>query len=325
MNPLVRGLSRLYGRGAELKNAIYDRGLRKPMKCGKPVISVGNITMGGTGKTPIVDLCVRLLLEHGHRPGIVARSYRARARGPARVNPEQPGHFGDEACWYARRYPQIPVYSGPVKAETAWELAQHEDVDVVLVDDGFQHRALARDVDLVLLDATDPMEAYEPIPAGRAREGFEGVRRASAVILTKVNLSSPEHVQALRRRIGEGPRIFEFSSVLKAQDVGPGPFLAVSGIARPESFEALLRERYPSEKIESLAFRDHHPYKAEDVARIVAAARTMGATKVLVTEKDEVKLRPLWSTDLPFVALSLEVSPRESVESFYGFLDGAFH
>lgn len=336
MNPFARGFSRIYGAAAEIKNALYDRAVLTPFDAGRPVISVGNLTVGGTGKTPIVDLCVRRLLEDGKKPGIVCRSYRASAAGPGRVDPAKPEIHGDEAAWFARRHPTVPVWSGPVKAKTARALVANENVDVVLLDDGFQHRGLKRAIDLVLLDATDADDAYACLPAGRAREPFTGLARADAVLLTKVNLAPPSRIAQLRARIAppagarpdgaRAPAIFEFASRLNVAGLegAKGPFVAVSGIARPESFRALLEESLPGARFEEIRYADHHPYVVADARRIADRARAIGATAVVTTEKDEIKLRPLWASDIPLKALSLEVAAHGSVESFHDVLRRAF-
>lgn len=318
MKSLLGGLSSLYGGLAGLNNALYDGGYRSVVKVSVPVISIGNLTVGGTGKTPVTSFCLSLLESKGHRPGLVVRSYRTSRREPGRVNlsaasPES--DFGDEAVWYAKTHPSIPVWSGPRKSRTAQEMLKHENVDVILVDDGFQHRALHRDLDLVLLDSTDPEAAYRPLPAGRAREDWSGLSRAQGILWTKCNLAP-----APKLALPPEKPVYHFEAALGAKSVR-GKALLVSGIARPESFEALVRASSPELSFDTMVFRDHHPYGAEDVRRIAARASAFGADVVLTTEKDEVKLRSLWSdSSRPLLALPLEVRLRESVESFYEFL-----
>ncbi|MBX3039326.1 MAG: tetraacyldisaccharide 4'-kinase [Bdellovibrionaceae bacterium] len=318
MKKLLGGLSSLYGAVARLNNSLYDRGSRSVTKVAVPVISVGNLTVGGTGKTPVTSFCLSLLASKGHRPGLVVRSYRTSRREPGRVDlsvssPES--DFGDEAVWYAKTHPSIPVWSGPRKVETAQEMLKHEQVDVLLVDDGFQHRALHRDLDLVLLDSTDSEEAYRPLPLGRARESWAGLGRAQGILWTKCNLG-----QAPNLVLPVGKPVFHFESFLEAKSLA-GKALLVSAIARPESFEALVRASSPGLAFDTMIFRDHHPYQAGDVRQILSRAESFGADIVLTTEKDEVKLRPLWKdSSQPLLALPLEVRLRESVESFYEFL-----
>lgn len=319
MKSLLEGLSSLYGTLAGLNNALYDKGYRPAVKMPVPVISVGNLTMGGTGKTPVTSFCLSLLESKGHRPGLVVRSYRTPRREPGRVDlsgPSPESDFGDEAVWYAKKHPAVPVWSGPKKVRTAQELSKREKVDVILVDDGFQHRALRRDLDLVLLDSTDPATAYEPLPLGRAREGWDGLSRAQGILWTKCNLGAERPELSLP----PGKRVFHFDVGLKTEAI-EGKALLVSGIARPESFRALVRESSPGLPFETMEFRDHHPYDPADAERILSKARSMGASVVLTTEKDEVKLRSLWTGSSPtLLALPLEVRLRESVESFYEFL-----
>lgn len=315
----------MYSSAANLKNYLYDQQILTAENCGRPVISIGNLTMGGTGKTPVVDYCLRLLIAKGHRPGIVCRSYRGSAKAPGSVDAQHPEIFGDEACWYAGRHPGIPVWSGPRKVDTARALVRNADVDVILVDDGFQHRKLHRQVDLLLLDATDGPAAYECVPMGRARESFVHRRRATAICLTKSNLVPENSLQELRERVGLGVPIFEFRSRLTPREIpSQGSVLLVSGIARPESFRVMVDELLPQRRKASLSFGDHHGYTVKDVEVIEAVAKRNQAEAVLVTEKDAVKLMPLWRSNLPLLPLSLEVDLKGSVESFYEVLRGAF-
>lgn len=321
MNPFYWGLSQLTEVVSGVRNHFYDHRWLKTVHVGVPVISIGNLTVGGTGKTPVADFCLRLLLEKGHRPGLVCRSYRASLKSSQRVIPSAPGEVfrvGDEALWFAKRFPQVPVWSGPVKTETALALKAAESVDVILVDDGFQHRRLHRDLDLLLLDAGDALKAYEALPLGRAREAFVGAARADAYLFTKVNLA--EKISPVRDFLPLGKPVFEFDSQLGQTAKVKKAFL-VSAIARPESFLGLVRQSEPGTQVDVLSFRDHHPYSAGDVRTILAKAKAFGADEVWTTEKDEVKLRSLWPTNaLPLRALSLEAKLRNSVESFYEVL-----
>jgi tetraacyldisaccharide 4'-kinase len=329
MNPALWGLSRIYAGLSGTKNLIYDRGWKLPVAVDVPVISLGNLTVGGTGKTPMADFCLRLMLEKGHRPGVVSRSYRSLLKSPARVNPLEPqaaAIYGDEPVWLAKRHSEVPVWSGPRKWETAQAFVRSESVDVIFLDDGFQHRRLHRDLNLVLLDATDGPRAYESLPLGRARESFGNLHRADALLITKTNLASASKLQELRQSLAfSGKPIFEFGLKLGDIPSNGGKFLLVSGIARPESFSALARQTAPTAEFFERIYSDHHPYWAADITEILEQARRLRVDAVLTTEKDEVKLRPLWTgSDIPLRALPLEVVPPASVQSFYELLGSVF-
>lgn len=313
-------LSEVYAGLAKTRNWVYDRGLAPTVSVPIPVVSFGNLTVGGTGKTPVSDFTLALLLERGHRPGLVTRSYRADLKKPERVQPDVAGGaalFGDEAVWLARKHPQVPVWAGPVKSETARALAGALNLELLLVDDGFQHRRLRRDRDLLLVDATEPLKNYRCVPAGRGREAFSAWHRADAVLLTKTNLAEPEHVAALRKTFAAEKPVFEFESVLETTPVGREGVLLVSGIARPESFRALFARLHPQAEIHELRFGDHHPFSMSDVDAIRDRARERGVRRIFITEKDDVKLRPLLTGfDLPVEAAPLRFALKGPVATY---------
>lgn len=304
----LRGaLSEIYQGLSSARNWGYDQGLLPQVRLNVPVVSFGNLTVGGTGKTPVCDFTLALLTGKGIRPGLVTRSYRAELKGPERVRSDRAGAatlYGDEAVWLAARHPDVPVWSGPVKSETAQALASNLRVELILVDDGFQHRRLHRNTDLLLVDATEPLSAYRCLPAGRGREKFSAWHRASAILLTKTNLATEEHVTALRGLFSEKP-VFEFESVLETSSVADERVLLVSGIARPESFRELFSRLHPRAEIHELRFADHHPFVREDLDAIRERALACGARRVFITEKDAVKLLPLAGDFSP----TLEVAP----------------
>lgn len=312
-------LGRVYGQLSGWNQALYDKGLRKPIRLSRPVISIGNLSVGGTGKTPITAFCLDLLRSKGHHPGLVVRSYKASLDRPSRVDLSAGGAelFGDEAVWYAGKFPEVPVWAGPSKSRSAEAmLEQDPKIDVVLVDDGFQHRRLFRDLNLLLLDSEEPLSAYRPFPEGRLREPLSGHLRADAYLWTKWEKGRTPVSLPLNE---EKPQ-FHFSSNLAAS-VPREKCVVVSGIARPQNFLRLLeRGGLPAERL-ILEFPDHHDYRIQDVLRIQETAKVNGCAKVLTTEKDAVKLSRLWNgSDIKLLALPLEVHLEESVESFYEFL-----
>jgi tetraacyldisaccharide 4'-kinase len=281
-----------YGAGVAVRNALYDGGLLRSRRVPARVVSVGNLVVGGTGKTPTALWLARHLAARGRRVGIVARGYRkTRAgvvvvgeRGTALVSAEE---GGDEAVLLAGRFAG-PVVTGERRVEAAALACARFGLDTVVLDDGFQHRALARDADLVLLppDVTVP----RLLPAGPAREPLRALARARAALVVG---DAPTSLPALPA----GLRCFRGRLVPTAL-VGPGgveePLAAlagrrvqpVAGIARPERLVALL-ERLGALPSPPLVWPDHHRYGAADVARIAEAGST---DLVVTTEKDLVKL-----------------------------------
>lgn len=231
-----------------LRNYLYDLQVFKSEEVSVPVVSVGNLTVGGTGKTPLTAMLVERILKRGLRAGIVSRGYKSKATVASRVpvlrqgdqglgdesplgavvdrsegfDDEPTAHqFGDEPTWLANQFTTIPVYVGVKKVEVSRKLLQEEKVDLLLADDAFQHRKLKRKTDLIVIDATEPRWHYRPLPLGRMREGFEALARAHAIFLTKTNLVNPGQLVELRSwilrhspKVGSEVPLFELKSVI---------------------------------------------------------------------------------------------------------------
>ena len=307
----------LYGAITGARNVAYDRKIFASFDVGCPVVSVGNITAGGTGKTAVVAMLVEGLLERGLKPGIVSRGYGGTEKGPARVLPGEPRRFGDEPSWFAARFPSVPVFIGGDRVMAAQKLLSHQRCDLLIADDGFQHRRLARSFDIVILDATEPAWHYRPLPLGRLREGFESLARANAIFITKTNLASTQAVSWLKQQAGieNASKIHELESKITGFDgLGGGStslngekVFLFSGIGRPGNFEKSVAET--AEVAGHRVFRDHHSYSQKDLAEIESAAAAAGAVACVTTEKDAVKLRE-WKPGIPVWVSRLETRPK---------------
>jgi tetraacyldisaccharide 4'-kinase len=328
MNILSRALSAGYSQLAKLRVVSYQNGWSQQHHLKIPVISVGNLTFGGTGKTPVTEFLMKLLLEKGQRPGIACRSYKAKNNKVQKINSmaDHAGDVGDEALLLARQFPQSPVYSGLRKWQVAEEISQRENIDTLILDDGFQHLKLHRDLDLVLLDACESPDNYFCFPAGRGREPWSALERADIILLTKCNLAGAENLKFHREQLKDRD-VFEFSYAVRGFENLQGQVLSdlprsqklllVSAIAKPQSFEALMKKRFPEAIIETLSYTDHYAFKASDIATIQARLKN-GFDGVLVTEKDGVKLKDLKTAyELPLWQVQLELKPDFSVESLY--------
>ncbi|MCX7977717.1 MAG: tetraacyldisaccharide 4'-kinase [Bdellovibrionaceae bacterium] len=314
MKPVLFPISKVYASLALFKNYLYEKKIFSSVSLSVPVISVGNLTLGGTGKTPLTELIIGELLKRGREPGVVVRSYRAKSSVPSRVLPGEPfsaSLYGDEAVLLASRYPQVPVWSGPDKTDTALAILRAEKIDSVVLDDGFQHRRLARKMDLLVLDATEPLHNYEPFPLGRAREPLSSITRATAVVLTKVNLCEEGHLKALRTLVPGNAASFEFAFKVSGVRCNTQalidrqqPVFAACGIARPDIFLKTLEQELGVKVSGHLAFRDHHNYSDFDVQKILDLAQ---GRQVVVTAKDEVKLRHLWPKERPLFVVDIKL------------------
>jgi tetraacyldisaccharide 4'-kinase len=321
----------LYGRVLESRARLYRSGALSAERAACPVISVGNLTLGGTGKTPFVEFLARRLRFEGRTPAIVSRGYGRRSKG-VRVVSEgagplvDPDEGGDEPVAIARRVPGVRVIVGERRAD-AVRVAIDRGADIVILDDGFQHLALRRDVDLLLIDATDPFGGGDLPPRGRLREPVSALARADAVVFTRIDLADPPR-EARRELSRWNPKAPVFTARIRTAGLWDERgsaiadtrltsrrFVAVCGIANPRSFRASLGELDLSAE-ELLAFPDHHRYGRRDLERIRRAADRTGSAWIATTEKDAVKLEG--RTTLPVVALRLEVEVGEA--EFFPFL-----
>ncbi len=330
----------LYNFATRARNAAYDSGVCAVHSIGRPVVSVGNLTAGGTGKTPITSFLVSVLREKGMRVGVISRGYGGRSSGTEKVSsggtPEEARLFGDEPSWLANQFPEVPVYVGVDKVATARALVARENVELIIADDAFQHRRLHRDVDIVILDASEPEWHCHLLPRGRLREAFSGLRRSHVVFITKTNLVAREVVERLRARAKEWvseDQILEFETSIEGfvalednrahpprrpSPLGASRVLLASGIGRPHTFLELVRRATGAEIVDHLIFKDHHFFTKRDQQLIEQRARDRGASVILVTEKDAVKLAD-WKPQLPVFVSRLAAHPRVDLETFYSF------
>lgn len=311
----------LYDQVVGIKNSLYDRSILGVFKAPVPVVSIGNLTVGGTGKTPITDFCLKALVKAGKKVAVVSRSYRAEASAPCLVNSEHPfaaRYFGDEPVLLAQDNPRVSVFVGPRKWQTAQYAVSENQFDLLIVDDGFQHRRLHRDLNIVILDATEPLNNYEVLPQGRAREPWSSLERADILILSKSNLATKEDLKSLQDQLPKDKEVLyfgyeishfkngNFTEVKERSEMLRKKIFLVSAIARPDVFEKMMGEIGEISK-KSLHYRDHHQYSESDIKHIQEEFKNSGADYLITTEKDAVKLRPLFADPTEFWSASLVV------------------
>lgn len=276
-------LTPLYAAAAGAKNAAYERGWAKPQRLAWPVVSVGNLSVGGAGKTPLVIRLAQLLKAQGARVDVLSRGYGRRDTGRVeRVDPEgDAARYGDEPLLIARAA-EVPVYVGAGRYE-AGLLAEHDanHRGIHLLDDGFQHRKLARDLDIVVLHASDFEEML--LPAGRLREPLSALRRASVIVLRAEDRAR----EAELRKRGIAAPVWIQHRKLAMEKVSSA--VAFCGIARPEEFFAALRAQ-SVDLVATIALGDHQNYSTAELDRIAAAVRESGAECLVTTEKDTARL-----------------------------------
>jgi len=298
LSGLLRPLCLPYAAAVAVRNAYYDRFPHAVHRADVPVISVGNLTAGGTGKTPLGIELVRRLQTYGCRPAILTRGYKA-----------APGEVADEVLEFGGALPGVPVVVNPDRVAGAAQARTAHGADCLVLDDGFQHRRLARQLDIVLIDALRPW-GDGLLPAGRAREPRRGLRRAHLFVITRCNQVPPAEVAAITLALahfGNQP-VLEAAVVpdaLVTRDEERHPpaslqgrkLLAVCGIGNPRTFARLLADL--GAPCPLIPFADHQPYGPRHLTTILAAAAEVGATEVVTTRKDWVKLAPQWPGDDP--------------------------
>jgi tetraacyldisaccharide 4'-kinase len=292
----------------------------------RPVISVGNLSMGGAGKTPLVALVARTLIDLGHRPAILTRGYKRPRRTDGAVvvsdgDRVRAGYeiAGDEPLMLARKVPGCAVVVSPDRYLGGALAERRLGCTVHVLDDGFQHLALARSLDIAVVTASDIVD--HPIPAGRLREPLDAIRAADAVVAPAGDELEPE-----LRRLGAGGVMFRMSRTLgEPRLVYPwgapcaehaDAVAAFAGIARPDSFFLEL-ERAGWQVACRTGFRDHYRYSQPDLQRLESDAEAAGAALLLTTEKDAVRLEHLRPGSRPLAWVPMEVA----IEPFRQFTD----
>lgn len=294
-----------------LRAALYASGRLASLALPRPAVSVGNLTFGGTGKTPVTVFLARLARELGGRPAVLLRGYGRVTRGAREVLPgDSPAEVGEEALLLARSLPGVPVVVAERREEGAVLLRKR--ADLFLLDDAFQHLRVRRELDLLLVDASRPGDLRAP-PLGRLREPLRAARRAHVVVVTRGEAADlPE---ALLPWTGGIPVVacrFRWSRSEPAGSTAAwwhfeqSPLLAFAGIGNPEAFFAQAREE-GLRLAATVTFPDHALPTPERLTAVHDAAREAGAAAVLTTAKDAVKWAPLWRGGVPLVWPDLEV------------------
>jgi tetraacyldisaccharide 4'-kinase len=312
MNPLTG----LYGAAIAARNALYDHGVWTARRLNTPVVSIGNLSVGGSGKTPFVIALGELLKARGILFDVLTRGYRRKTRGVLIVDSGgEAAEFGDEPLLIARKL-NAPVVVGESRYEAGRIAERKFGSKLHILDDGFQHRSLARDFDIVLLTENDFDETL--LPSGRLREPLTSLQRADAIVLPEKLSARHESLERFgtENRASRPKLIWTMKREIAVSNPLVNP-IVFCGIARPQQFFAQLRAMgvVPAAAIE---FRDHHPYDGHDIEQLVALRDKHGAGGFLTTEKDEVNLGSLRAMLAPFAAASLVVTfanPSEVVDS----------
>lgn len=329
MNRSLIPLAGLYSTGARLRRRAFQRGWLKSRRLSHPVISVGNLTVGGSGKTPLVAEVAAILLRNGYKPSILTRGY-GRKRGAELIalepqsqrNPDSRA-VGDEPALLARALPQVPVIICADRYRAGQVAEEHFGVDIHILDDGFQHFALQRDLDLVAIDVTQGVLQDSVLPGGRLREPLSALSRADVLVLTRVEIQDPASTEAQVRKRHPDTPIFRCSmglrSLVKASTheiIEPQNFrrtavCAFCAIGNPSAFFSDL-SRWGFNTVAEIALRDHHVYSKADIHRLNQKARDNKAAVFLTTEKDLMNLPAGLEFELPVMACAIRAEILDS-------------
>ncbi|MEO1983411.1 MAG: tetraacyldisaccharide 4'-kinase [Fuerstiella sp.] len=292
---VLRALSAPYALFMSLRNAAFNVGFMNSTAVSVPVIAIGNLTTGGTGKTPIVATVVKALQEQGLRPGIVSRGYRADNTGE-----------NDEKRVLELLCPNVPHEQNPNRVTASEKLIASEGVDVIVLDDAFQHRRIARDLNIVLIDATNPFGYGYLLPRGLLREPVSSLNRADMVLITRsanVTEDALQEIEATVRRhnaklVDHTYRVsFRPSGLIAGSGedarttdvVANQPVTVMTAIGNPEAFVATCRQ-IEANIAATRFFPDHHHYTQDDLEEVQELAKTAGTPLILTTLKDLVKI-----------------------------------
>lgn len=299
----------LYGAGARFRSWTYEAGIRRPERLNGIVVSVGNLTTGGTGKTPMVIWLAQRFIRNGERVGILSRGYRPlpQSRVNAAAGRMAALKFNDEMALIRDRLGADAEYGIDANRFRAGKQLETRGVQYFILDDGFQHLQLARDVNIVMLDAMNPFGGGRLLPAGKLREPLSALRRADLVVIHRCEERSSEIEETVRRHTA-APIVYSQTELLDLKLWGDkqtqGPvtggrrFFAFCGIGNPSGFLADLK-RWRIEVVGHKIFRDHHRYTQQDVAYLEMTARKAGSDSLICTEKDIYDLPADISAGLP--------------------------
>nr|MDA8403946.1 tetraacyldisaccharide 4'-kinase [Desulfobacteraceae bacterium] len=342
-------LSWIYGLAVRLRSILYDKGIFKSHRLPCRVISVGNITVGGTGKTPVTMHVARLLRDAGYRIAVISRGYKGRAEKSGGIvsNSEAvlmtPEDAGDEPFMMAAGLKGVPVLVGRNRVAVGRVAVEAFHPDVIILDDGFQHRGLFRDMDIVLIDDASFSENMHFLPRGPLREPVSALKRADVMVLTRSSNPLTPALDILAR-LAPGKPVFQsihapyVCGVIKAGGTpsgsGRAPAFGIfrdvewlkhakvfvfSGIAKNQAFRDMVAGMAGAVAGE-MAFPDHHPYTAADMHSIAAQAKTKSADFLVTTEKDYVKVHGRLRSPMDIVIIGIEASFDVQGMAFAGFI-----
>ncbi len=297
--------SLFYGSLVSIRKIFYETKIltTKSLKC--KVISIGNITVGGSGKTPTVEYLSNLLQSKGYKVGIISRGYKRKSRSTTVVTdgkskPESWGPFGDEPFLLAHKLKNIPIVVGTSKYKAGSMMIEKFQPDVILIDDGFQHLSLNRDLDIVLVNSKDIKSDHKLIPSGKLREPISNLTRADLIVITKTNVHQPSNYLINKIKSFNRPTIYnkiqikdllqyKSNKTIKLEKIANKKVYLFSALGDNESFKKIM-DNTGAKIVGHSKYPDHYEYTFEDLKDIEQKAKKCNAEFLITTEKDLVKI-----------------------------------
>ena len=345
------GVSRIYRRVVQFRHWLYDKGFYRRSPLGCLVVSIGNLTCGGTGKTPVVEVFARSLTKNGRNVAILSRGYKSKDRSfwekfliqnksknkevPPRVVSDgvnlllNSSMAGDEPYMLASNLKDVKVIVDKDRVKSGKYAISEFGVDTLILDDGFQYLPLKSHINIVLVDSTQPFHNHNVLPRGLLREPIKNIRRADYVFLTKSN--GGNHIRHLKKFIEHHNRNAEIiecwhkpkylEDVFNKENRQALAFLkrkkiaTICAIANPKSYETSLL-KYGAELVYTKSFADHHTYEQQEIIDFLNDAKSAGASMILTTEKDAVRFPRLTRRDIPVYFLRVEIDIISGYENF---------
>ena len=336
---MLKFLSEIFGFAVKKRNQLYDSGKIKAVACPVPVFSIGNISVGGSGKTPFARMLCELLLDAGHRPAIVGRGYKRKSKGEVVVSDgvnilSDWQSAGDEMFMLAESL-KVPVIVHDKKYLAARSACKLLDIDCIIVDDGFQHRKLKRDLDIVLIDKKTIDMPYL-LPYGRLREPLSSLNRADVVCLPNLEYNFKE----VALFINPKAQVINFEIQMRTPYLASGDFqyadinlimnspcIALTGIANPDRFTTSL-ENLNIKVVKHFKFPDHHNFSAKDITGIIEFCKGSGLSTIATTEKDKVRLAQHWeglrNNNIECLIFPIEMKITKGLAEFKELIESAF-
>tara|TARA_Y100001970_G_C14254079_1_gene873870 strand:- start:11 stop:1066 length:1056 start_codon:yes stop_codon:yes gene_type:complete len=337
LKPILYFVSQVYKTFVLIRIFAYKIGWMKISIIKTPVISVGNLTVGGTGKTPVVDFLAKEFQNKNLNPAILSKGYgrktpylikRLRYCENIKIDPS---FFGDEPYLLAQRNPKVPVFVGNSRVKTSKIAEKKDNPDVIILDDAYQHLKLHRNLNLLLIDTETGFGNGYLLPFGVLREPEKHWKRADAIILTKSNLfSSKNIIKILKQDLEVTCPIFNFNyeakaiyrldgkSRLEIKEIKNKNLLAISGIAQPKAFHNSI-EKCEAKIISKIDFPDHFCFREEDITKIMNENQKSQPDFMITTEKDAVKLKKFTKIIEDIWVLEMKIEAEKSWNDFFNY------